>query len=84
MRTTAGSRRMLILVVVVPLLVAGYLQAPRREPLPECPHDWDFTKIQITTKERQLVTLHTLKGPLSVSSASTNECSRVQRLSATS
>ena len=32
MRTTAGSKRLLILIVIVPLLVAGYLSACEGDP----------------------------------------------------
>jgi len=56
MRTTAGSRRSLILVVIAPLLTAVYLSACGKETLPECPHDWDFGKITVYdtgTKERE-------------------------------
>ena len=46
MRTTAGSKRLLIPVVVAPLLMAAYLST-RPQDLPECPHDWDFSKIRV-------------------------------------
>jgi hypothetical protein len=84
MRTTEGSRRLLILFVIAPLLVAGSQSTCGKETLPECPHDWDFTKIQIKDQRtEQLTTLTTLNGPsLSAPQAQTNvpEFNDCQRL----
>ena len=59
MRTTAGSKRLLILVVIAPLLTAGC----GKETLPECPHDWDFRKITVYDSEtKQREPLQTVNG----------------------
>jgi hypothetical protein len=91
MRTTAGSKRLLIPIVIAPLLITGYVSAGKetmpvsadKDSMPECPHDWDFSKIQIKNKKNQLVPLQTLNGPfLSAPQAQTNvpEFNDCQRL----
>jgi hypothetical protein len=63
MRTTAGSKRLLIPIIVAPLLMAGYMATCGKQGLPECPHDWDFSKIQVVGKKtRELETLQTFNG----------------------
>ncbi len=62
MRITAGSKRLFILVIVAPLLMAGYVSTCGKQSLPECPHDWDFSKIQVPNEKRQLETLQTFNG----------------------
>ena len=59
MRTTAGSKRLLILVVIAPLLTAGC----GKETLPECPHDWDFSKITVIDRQtKESEPLQTVNG----------------------
>ncbi|MBP1777704.1 MAG: hypothetical protein H6Q86_3714, partial [candidate division NC10 bacterium] len=63
MRTTAGAKRLLIPIVVAPLLIAAYLSTCGTEDLPECPHDWDFSKIQVVKKGTRVPeTLQTFNG----------------------
>jgi len=63
MRTTTGSKRLLILVVIATLLTAGYLSSCGKETLPECPHDWDFRKITVYDSEtKQREPLQTVNG----------------------
>ena len=85
MPTTVGAKRLLIPIVVAPLLMAAYLSTcgPGPMTLPECPHDWDFSKIQIK-RGKELVPLQTLNGSphLSAPQAQTNvpEFNDCQRL----
>ena len=62
MRTTAGSKRLLIPIVVAPLLMAAYLSSCGPQDLPECPHDWDFSKIRVLDSMEKPVPLKTFNG----------------------
>jgi hypothetical protein len=83
MQTTARSKTLLIPIVMAPLLMAGYLSCVQGD-LPECPHDWDFSKIQVVNPKGELETLQTLNGSplLSGPGAQTNvpEFNDCQRL----
>ena len=53
MRTTAGSKRLLISIAVAPLLMVAYLSTCGSQRMPECPHDWDFSKIRVYDEDRE-------------------------------
>ena len=62
MPTKRWSKWPLILITVSLLSVILYLSM-RSQRMPECPHDWDFSKIQVyDTVTKEMVTLKTVNG----------------------
>jgi hypothetical protein len=80
--TIGGAKWLWIFIILVLLLLLLYLATSCKE-RPECPHDWDFTKIQFRDKRERLLKVSTLNGPnLSGPQAQTNvpEFNDCQRL----
>ena len=62
MPTTRWSKGLLILIAVALPFVIAYLLNRSKQRMPECPHDWDFSKIRVRDSAEKLVTLKTVNG----------------------